>query len=82
MREYDSEERKRSKEEKALLMTNLRDIMIKEGTAVACAKHRRFLFRLVHVGTNIGTSAENLSKDAEREREREIERERERERDR
>ena len=33
--EYDSEERKRSKEEKFFVMTNLRDLMIQEGAAVA-----------------------------------------------
>ena len=38
--EYDSEERKRSKEEKVFLMTNLRDLIIQEGMAVACAKRR------------------------------------------
>ena len=38
--EYDSEERKRSKEEKVFLMTNLRDMIIQEGMAVACAKRR------------------------------------------
>ena len=38
--EYNSEERKRSKEEKVFLMTNLRDLMIQEGAAVACAKRR------------------------------------------
>ena len=37
---YDSEERKRSKEEKVFLMTNLRDLIIQEGMAVACAKRR------------------------------------------
>ena len=37
--EYNSEERKRSKEEKVFLMTNLRDLMIQE-EAVACAKRR------------------------------------------
>ena len=31
--EYDSEERKRSKEEKVFLMTNLRDLIIQEGMA-------------------------------------------------
>ena len=40
MREYDSEERKRSKEEKVLLMTSLRELMIKEEAAVACANWR------------------------------------------
>ena len=38
--EYDSEERKRSKEEKVFLMTNLRDLMIQEGAAVTFAKRR------------------------------------------
>ena len=38
--EYDSEERKRSKEEKVFLMTNLRDLIIQEGAEVACAKRR------------------------------------------
>ena len=38
--EYDSEERKRSKGEKGFLMTNLRDLMIQEGEAIAFAKRR------------------------------------------
>ena len=38
--EYDSEERKRSKEEKVFLMTNLRYLIIQEGAAVASAKRR------------------------------------------
>ena len=38
--EYDSEERKRSKEEKVSLMTNLRYLIVQEGAAVACAKRR------------------------------------------
>ena len=38
--EYDSEERKRSKEDKVFLVTNLRDLIIQEGAAVACAKRR------------------------------------------
>ena len=38
--EYDSEEKKRSKEEKVFLMANLRDLIIQEGAAVACAKRR------------------------------------------
>ena len=38
--EYESEERKRSKEEKVFLMTSLRDLIIQEGMAVACAKRR------------------------------------------
>ena len=40
MGEYDSEERKRWKEEKVLLMTSVRDLMIDEGATVACAKGR------------------------------------------
>ena len=36
--EYDSEERKRSKEEKVFLMTSLRDLIVQERAAVACAK--------------------------------------------
>ena len=53
--EYDSVERKRSKEEKAFLMTNLRDLIIQEGMAVACAKRRdalcfiRFLIEQISV---------------------------------
>ena len=38
--EYDSEERKRSKEDKVFLMTSMRDLIIQEGIAVACAKQR------------------------------------------
>ena len=53
--EYDSEERRRSKEEKVFLMTNLRDLIIQEGMAVACAKRRdalcfiRFLIEQISV---------------------------------
>ena len=38
--EYDSEKRKRSNEEKVFLMTNLRNLIVQEGAAVACAKRR------------------------------------------
>ena len=38
--EYDSEERKRSKEDKVFLMTSMRDLTIQEGTAVAFAKRK------------------------------------------
>ena len=38
--EYDLEERKRSKGEKVFLMTSMRDLLTKEGAAVACAKRR------------------------------------------
>ena len=41
--DYDSEERKRSKEEKVFLMTSMRDLIIQEGMAVACAKRRDIL---------------------------------------
>ena len=53
--EYDSEERKRSKEEKVFLLTNLRDLIVQEGAAVACAKRRdalcfiRFLIEQISV---------------------------------
>ena len=53
--EYDSEERKRSKEEKVFLMTKLRDLIIQEGMVVACAKRRdaicfiRFLIEQISV---------------------------------
>ena len=40
MGEYDSEERRRSKKKEVLLITSLRDLMIQEGAAVACAKRR------------------------------------------
>ena len=55
--EYDSEERKRSKEEKVFLMTSLRNLIIQEGMAVACAKRRdalcfiRFLIEQFSVPT-------------------------------
>ena len=38
--EFDSEERKRSKEEKVFLMTSMRDLITQEGATVACAKRR------------------------------------------
>ena len=44
MEEYDSEERKRSKEEKVLLMTSLRDLMVCERAAVPWAKRRDALY--------------------------------------
>ena len=51
--EYDSEERKRSKEEKVFLMTNPRDLIIQEGAAVACAKRKDALcfirFMIEHI---------------------------------
>ena len=48
--EYDSEERRRSNEEKVFLMTNLRDLIIQEGAAVACAKRStRFMMEQISV---------------------------------
>ena len=53
--EYHSEERKRSKEEKVFLMTNLSYLIVQEGAAVACAKRRdahcfiRFLIEQISV---------------------------------
>ena len=41
--EYDSEERKRSKEEKAFLMTSMRDLISQEEAAIACANRRDVL---------------------------------------
>ena len=41
--EYESEERKRSKEDKVFLMTSMRDLIIPEEIAVACAKRREAL---------------------------------------
>ena len=38
--EYDSEGRKRSKEEKVFLMTSMRDLIIQEEAAIACVKRR------------------------------------------
>ena len=38
--EYDSVERKRSKEEKVFLMRSMRDLITQEGAAVECAKRR------------------------------------------
>ena len=40
MEKYDTEERERSKEEKVLLITSVRDPMISEGAAEACANRR------------------------------------------
>ena len=38
--EYDSEERKRSKEEKVFLLTSMRDLITQEEAVIACAKRR------------------------------------------
>ena len=69
--EYDSEERKRSKEEKVFLMTNLRDLITQEGAAVACAKRRdalcfiRFLIEQISVPA-LNTCVKMLSEGDER----------------
>ena len=60
-----SEERKRSNEEKVFPMTNLRDLMIQEGAAVACAKRRDALFHSFHDRAEFSTSIEHLCQDAE-----------------
>ena len=69
--DYDSEERKRSKEEKVFLMTNLGDPIIQEGMAVACAKRRdalcfiRFLIEQISVPA-LNTCVKMLRKGDER----------------
>ena len=69
--EYDSEERKRSKEEKVFLMTNLRDLIVQEGAAVACAKRRdalcfiRFMMEQISVPA-LNTCVKMLREDDER----------------
>ena len=65
--EYDSEERKRSKEDKVLLMTNVRDLMIQERKAVPCAKRRDALcivrFKLEEISVPaLNTCAKMLKK--------------------
>ena len=63
--EYYSEERKRSKEEKVLLITSVRDLRTQEGAAVACAKRRyalcfiRFMLEQISV-TALNTRAKML----------------------
>ena len=56
--EYDSEERKRSKEEKVFLMTSMRDLIIQEGMAVACAKRRDALCCILFMIEQISVPAE------------------------
>ena len=60
--EYDSEDRKRSKEEKVFLMTSVRDLITQEGAAIACAE-RRSRFPSVHDRTNVSASIEHLCQD-------------------
>ena len=70
MGEYDTEERKRPKEENVLLMTSLRDPVICEGVAVACAKRRyalcffRFMLEQMSVPA-LNTCARKLMEDSE-----------------
>ena len=69
--EFDSEERKRSKEEKVFLMKSLRDLIIQEGMAVVCAKRRdalcfiRFLIEQISVPA-LNTCAKMLREGDER----------------
>ena len=69
--EYDSEERKKSKVKKVFLMTNLRDLIIQEGMAVACAKRRdalcfiRFLIEQISVAA-LNTCVKMLQEGDER----------------
>ena len=65
--DYGSEERKRPKEEKVFLMTSMRDLIIQEGMAVACAKRRdRSLFHPIYDRANFSASLELLCQDAKR----------------
>ena len=57
---YDSEERKRSKEAKVFLMTNLRDLITQEGMAVACAKRRGALCFIRFLIEHISVPALNI----------------------
>ena len=67
MGEYDSEKRERTKEEKVVLMTSLRDFMINEGAVVACAIRRDALcFVRFMLEQNIGISTEYLCKITDR----------------
>ena len=58
--EYDSKERKRSKEEKVFLMTNLRDLIVQERAAVACAKRRDALFHSTPDRADFSTCIKHL----------------------
>ena len=57
--EYDSEESKRSKEEKVLLMMSVRDPMTQKGAAVACAKRRDALYFVRFIIEQISVPALN-----------------------
>ena len=68
---YESEERKRSKGEKLLLMTSMRDLITHERAAVACAKQRdalcfiRFMIEQISVPA-LNTCIKNLREGDER----------------
>ena len=70
MGEHDLEERKRSKEEKVLLMTSLREFMINEGATAVCAKLRdalrfvRFMLEQISVPA-LNTCAKMLREGSE-----------------
>ena len=70
MGEYDSEEGKKSNEEKVLLMTHLGDLIICEGATVASAKRRgalcfvRFILEQISV-LALNTCEETLSEGIE-----------------
>ena len=59
-KEYDSEERKRSKEEKVFLMTIVRGLMTQEGAGVACAKRRDALCFIRFMLEQISVPALNI----------------------
>ena len=69
--DYDSEERKRSKEEKVFLMTSMRDLITQEGAAIACANRRvvlcfiRFMLEQISVPA-LSTCVKMLRKGDER----------------
>ena len=61
------EEDIKGRDEKVVSMTHLRDLMVCEGAAVACAKRRDALCFVPFLsGTVFGTSAEHLREDVER----------------
>ena len=59
--EYDSEERKRSKEEKVFLMTNLRDLIVQErSSSSVCEAERRSLFHSIPDRADFSTCIKHL----------------------
>ena len=57
--EYDSEESKRSKEDKVFLIPSMRDLIIQEGMAVACGKRRDALCSIQFMIEQISVPALN-----------------------